>query len=1005
MAQMKHVVVCNTNINQLIQQISCKLGTIGFNQMISEKYGVSNNCDVDTYDYNELSAYLTILENLNIEEISIEDKELGIYIDIGLVDKCSTNTDYELIIERVKDLLSNCIECKNYYDNSVIIATNNEWYETQEYIECLIQELEENGYIEFIHPIVDLCASLNIDLTVNQLCSTLVTQLVANKINCNLIANINTTNVCNTLFTNKTTITANNICETIITDIQGKLPICDLQVTLETNGINGCDYTPICTTCSEPLLSVADNICDCNGEIEGQITITNNCQDTLLYSVDGNAWTNILPSYNEIDSRLYYKCECEDSTHLALINKSYCTPFEINVLCPYINCTNTLCYYVYSYVVPNNSIQDVIKDDYIRYYISSISATHQLLEVYVINSGDITITNNCGEQFVYNLDISQLTINSEDMLIDHTYDCNTNTYTVNSPYYISTDNTNYSNTINLNTTELQTNIYFKFDLNDICYYTKLITKTCCVDITSSPITLYINDVYDIDISSPNNCEYIIDFYIESDKVLTIGFGGIFNALLENPTNTTLKDIAYQYCDGNDKQIVAYLREFKCDGLHCSSNYQLNTKLLYCNICAIPLGVNFDYDSTIISNPRDINLNISGDISLEINYNMFVIADSIEVYYGNTLIYASYDLIGTGTITVPIIYNGEDTVMVKFIPNATEPTRATLNIECISPTICEPSTDCLTLSELDLSNPILNINSDICNSYLTITIPRIQQGNSYYNDCNGVISSVTESTYMILPLTVQNVCSTNIVNYQYYCNQLDFNSTDYILITNNSNVTDLFVTNNTTYNIIKNYILSHNCNTEIFNNISLRFTTIDSNTCDENNCDICSLDLQTFKIYPCFSTIIFNDSLNTITITIPNISSINPYTLCSCEYSRYSELLSNINNVSSTIMYKSLFDIRYNEMINDYIYPNNDMYVYNTTNNNIIGCPQEDLNYYIYYHCGNNAVNSVRIYVKNESTGLWALYYQGSITWTDGRTIDSNNYLYTDADIINNQGIC
>lgn len=234
MAQMKHVVVCNTNINQLIQQISCKLGTIGFNQMISEKYGVSNNCDVDTYDYNELSAYLTILENLNIEEISIEYKELGIYIDIGLVDKCSTNTDYELIIERVKDLLSNCIECKNYYDNSVIIATNNEWYETQEYIECLIQELEENGYIEYINPIVDLCTNLNIHININQLYNELVTHLAINKINCNLLTNIDTTNVCNTIYSSGLTnnITVNSICDIIVQDIQGTLPICNIKINL-----------------------------------------------------------------------------------------------------------------------------------------------------------------------------------------------------------------------------------------------------------------------------------------------------------------------------------------------------------------------------------------------------------------------------------------------------------------------------------------------------------------------------------------------------------------------------------------------------------------------------------------------------------------------------------------------------------------------------------------------------------------------------------------------------
>ena len=1004
MVKTKNVVVCDTNINHLIQLISCRLGTIGFNEMLSSKYGLTNsNCEIDEEDYKELSAYLTVLEN--IKELAQEDIELSTISTI-LVDNCGSYSNLDKMIERIKDLLASCIECSNYYDNSLKIQENESWYSTTEYIDCLINELEENGYIEFISPIVDLCATLNIELTVNQLCTTLLTQLVANKIDCSLIANINTNNVCNTVFTNKTPITVNNICNTIITDIQGNLPICDLQIKLDTNGINGCNYIPICTTCSIPLLSVTDNICNCDEEIEGQITVVNGCEDTLLYSINGNNWTNILPSYNEIGNRLYYKCECEEAIHLVFINKSYCTPFEITPLCPYTeNCENNFCYYIYDFLVPINTIQIVIKDDYIRYDTYNVSETHQLLQIRVISSGDITIINTCGEEIIYNLNISQRIPNSEDILIDYTYNCNTNTYTISSSYYISIDNTNYSNTLNINTTEALINIYFKFDLNDTCYYIKSISKTCCTDIYSSPISLYISPLYDIDIVNPNNCEYIIDFYIEDEKVLTIGFGSIFNALLENPTNTTLKDIAYQYCNEDNKHIVCYLREFKCNDLHCSSNFLLNTIPLYCNICGVPFGNDFDYNSTIVSNQKEINLTFSNDISLRISYNMFVISDSIEVYYENTLIYASYDLVGTGIITIPIIHNEENIITVKFIPNATEPTRATLNIRCISPTICIPKTDCLTLSELDLSNPILNINGDTCNSYLTVIIPKIQQGNSYYNDCNGVIKSVIETTYTTFPLTIQNVCDVTIINYQYYCNQSDFNPTDYILINKTNNITELFITDNTTYNIIKNYILNYTCDTELFNNIMLTLTTIDSNTCDENNCDICNLELQSFKIYPCFSNITFNDSINTITITTVNISPINPYTLCSCDYSRYTELLSNINNTNFTLTYKSLFDIRYNKMINTYIYPNNDEYIHNTTNNNIIGCPEENLNYYVYYHCGNNAANSVRIYVKNEVTGLWALYYQGNIVWTDGRISDNNNYLYTDTDIINNQGIC
>lgn len=81
---------------------------------------------------------------------------------------------------------------------------------------------------------------------------------------------------------------------------------------------------------------------------------------------------------------------------------------------------------------------------------------------------------------------------------------------------------------------------------------------------------------------------------------------------------------------------------------------------------------------------------------------------------------------------------------------------------------------------------------------------------------------------------------------------------------------------------------------------------------------------------------------------------------------------------------------------------------NTTSNNIhiSGCTVEELVYYTYYHCENNPTNSVRIYKKDTSpSNMYALTYQGNITWTDGRVVDINNYIYTFSQVSVNTGNC
>ena len=75
-------------------------------------------------------------------------------------------------------------------------------------------------------------------------------------------------------------ITANTLCDLVLKDIKGELPICDMDIDIHTNEVNGCSYTPTCVdevTCVTPLIIITDNTCDCIDnavvEIQGSINI------------------------------------------------------------------------------------------------------------------------------------------------------------------------------------------------------------------------------------------------------------------------------------------------------------------------------------------------------------------------------------------------------------------------------------------------------------------------------------------------------------------------------------------------------------------------------------------------------------------------------------------------------------------------------------------------------------------------------------------------------------
>lgn len=70
-------------------------------------------------------------------------------------------------------LTRHCMDCKPKKYQEAIVVPNpdyTEWYACPTYLECLAIELEEQGWVE---PIIDLCESLEINLTLIEVCHLL----------------------------------------------------------------------------------------------------------------------------------------------------------------------------------------------------------------------------------------------------------------------------------------------------------------------------------------------------------------------------------------------------------------------------------------------------------------------------------------------------------------------------------------------------------------------------------------------------------------------------------------------------------------------------------------------------------------------------------------------------------------------------------------------------------------------------------------------------------------
>ena len=79
-------------------------------------------------------------------------------------------------------ITKHCKDCRPKKYKEAVITINPDytcWYQSQEYIDCLTIQLEEEGYIETI---INLCANLNPEITITPetICGLIIHEITAN---------------------------------------------------------------------------------------------------------------------------------------------------------------------------------------------------------------------------------------------------------------------------------------------------------------------------------------------------------------------------------------------------------------------------------------------------------------------------------------------------------------------------------------------------------------------------------------------------------------------------------------------------------------------------------------------------------------------------------------------------------------------------------------------------------------------------------------------------------
>jgi hypothetical protein len=143
---------------------SCKLGKYVMDKTYESLYGIK--CKTKVGEYSEyLSLFLWAYKNSCIDNDTRD---------------CSGTPlcNLENILGK---LTQHCRDCKPKKYKKPITEINGDyscWYSSDEYIDCLNWQLINEGYIE---PAIDLCANLNIEISMEDLCKEIVTYITLNQ--------------------------------------------------------------------------------------------------------------------------------------------------------------------------------------------------------------------------------------------------------------------------------------------------------------------------------------------------------------------------------------------------------------------------------------------------------------------------------------------------------------------------------------------------------------------------------------------------------------------------------------------------------------------------------------------------------------------------------------------------------------------------------------------------------------------------------------------------------
>lgn len=242
-----------TKQTNIIQVAECALGNNAANIINKLKYGII--CKDDT-DYNLLELLIFAAKSGCVEDLCNIENTIG-------------------------KILKYCKDCKPKRYKEPIITYNTDytcWYSSQEYLDCLEQQLIDQGWIE---PAINICNDLNIHIDINSLCSGLGLELSMMKIDCLNITNIDIEKACNRFLTS-----------TILTN------------TLETGDVLiPIDYVLIVNS----LLVDTDNL-RLNINIDGStyelysITYFNGTQNTTISNLEKDELNNLyLPTINTFE--------------------------------------------------------------------------------------------------------------------------------------------------------------------------------------------------------------------------------------------------------------------------------------------------------------------------------------------------------------------------------------------------------------------------------------------------------------------------------------------------------------------------------------------------------------------------------------------------------------------------------------------------------------------------------------------------------------------------------